>query len=426
MSEVPFKIRWLSGGVPDHWQIVEPRRIFKLVKEPERPGDVHLTPSQKYGVLPQEEYMKITGARVVQNLSGTQMQHVEPGDFISHLRTFQGGLELATIPGKVSPAYTVLRPTEAVYPGFFKHVLKSPGYVSQIASVTDQLRDGQTMRFNEFNLTWLPLPPLEEQKRIADELDRELAEIDEFIADQRRLQDLLQERLVSLTFDLATDASNPDRYETGHLFWKTLPKGWTLQKLGWHFRIGNGSTPSTENPDFWTDEDTGFPWFNSSIVNSDVALEPARFVTDKAIRECHLPFVSKDSLLVGLTGQGKNRGMVTKTGIDATINQHMAFLTPRKNSQLDVDFTNLTLTAAYPELRLLSDGNGGTKGALTCDELKHFMIPTLPKNIQLQKNDYYFKSAMKINKIQNEIGKSIIYLNQKQKSFTITLINQYR
>lgn len=193
-KEVPFKVRWLSGGVPDHWQIVEPRRIFKLVKEPERPGDIHLTPSQKYGVLPQEEYMKITGARVVQNLSGTQMQHVEPGDFISHLRTFQGGLELATMPGKVSPAYTVLRPTEAVYPGFFRHVLKSPGYISQIASVTDQLRDGQTMRYNEFNLTWLPLPPLDEQKKIADELDRELTEIDEFIADQYRLLNLIDEK----------------------------------------------------------------------------------------------------------------------------------------------------------------------------------------------------------------------------------------
>ncbi|MGH1978291.1 restriction endonuclease subunit S [Rothia sp. L_38] len=203
-NKVPFKVRWLSGGVPNHWKIVEPRRIFKLVKEPERPGDIHLTPSQRYGVLPQEEYMKITGARVVQNLSGTQMQHVEPGDFISHLRTFQGGLELATMPGKVSPAYTVLRPSEAVYPGFFKHVLKSPSYISQIASVTDQLRDGQTMRFNEFNLTWLPLPPLEEQKKIADKLDRELAEIDEFIADQQRLLELATEKfnaeLRQLTF----------------------------------------------------------------------------------------------------------------------------------------------------------------------------------------------------------------------------------
>lgn len=402
-NEVPFKVRWLSGGIPDHWKIVEPRRIFKLVKEPERPGDIHLTPSQKYGVLQQEEYMKITGARVVQNLSGTQMQHVEPGDFISHLRTFQGGLELATIPGKVSPAYTVLRPTEAVYPGFFKHVLKSPGYISQIASVTDQLRDGQTMRYNEFNLTWLPLPPLDEQKKIADELDRELAEIDEFIADQLRLQDLLQERLVSLTFDLATDASNPDRYETGHPFWKTLPKDWTLQKIGWHFKIGNGSTPSTENPNYWTDKDTGFPWFNSSIVNSDVAVEPARYVTDTAILECHLPVIPKDSLLVGLTGQGKTRGMVTKTGIDATINQHMAFLTPRPNSQLDIDFALLILKAAYPDLRFLSDGNGGTKGALTCENLKHFSVPIPSNSIQEETINNFNKKSKNILELSNTL-----------------------
>lgn len=194
MSEVPFKIRWLGDGVPDNWNVVEPRRIFKLRREPERPGDIHLTPSQKYGVLPQEEYMKITGSRVVQNISGAQMQHVEPGDFISHLRTFQGGLELATMPGKVSPAYTVLRPTEDVYPGFFKHVLKSPAYISQIASVTDQLRDGQSMRYNEFNLTWLPLPPYEEQVKIATELDSRLNEINQNINELNLLKKLTYEK----------------------------------------------------------------------------------------------------------------------------------------------------------------------------------------------------------------------------------------
>lgn len=193
-KDVPFKYRWLSGGVPEHWKIVEPRRIFKLRREPEKPGDIHLTPSQKFGVLPQEEYMRITGSRVVQNLSGTLMQHVEPGDFISHLRTFQGGLELVTQPGKVSPAYTVLEPTEAVFPGYFKHVFKSEGYISQIASVTDQLRDGQSMRYNEFNLTWLLLPPFQEQIKMAEQLDRELAEINELITNQKQLLQLITER----------------------------------------------------------------------------------------------------------------------------------------------------------------------------------------------------------------------------------------
>lgn len=261
----------------------------------------------------------------------------------------------------------------------------------------------------------IALPPLSEQKRIVDELDRELAVIDEFIADQLRLQGLLQERLVSLTFDLATDASNPDRYETGHPFWKTLPKGWTLQKLGWHFMVGNGSTPSTENPNYWTGEDNGIPWFNSSIVNSEIAVNPARYVTKQAIYECHLPTVPRNSLLIGLTGQGKTRGMVTKTGIDATINQHMAFLIPRPTSQLSVEFTQLVLKAAYPEFRFLSDGNGGTKGALTCDQLKQFLAPVPPFPVQTRITKE-FNANSNINNGQLNYKKALHLLNEKKGS----------
>lgn len=138
--------------------------------------------------------MELTGNRVVLNLSGTRMQHVEAGDFISHLRTFQGGLELARMAGKVSPAYTVVTPRPGVEPEFFKYVLKSQGYVSQIASLTDQLRDGQTMRFAEFNKTALPVPPRGEQRAIADYLDHETAEIDALIGELSASGDLLNER----------------------------------------------------------------------------------------------------------------------------------------------------------------------------------------------------------------------------------------
>lgn len=226
---------------------------------------------------------------------------------------------------------------------------------------------------------------------------------------------MLQERLVSLTFDLATDASNPDRYETGHPFWKTLPKGWTLQKLGWHFMVGNGSTPSTENPNYWTGEDNGIPWFNSSIVNSEIAVNPARYVTKQAIYECHLPTVPRNSLLIGLTGQGKTRGMVTKTGIDATINQHMAFLIPRPTSQLSVEFTQLVLKAAYPEFRFLSDGNGGTKGALTCDQLKQFLAPVPPFPVQTRITKE-FNANSNINNGQLNYKKALHLLNEKKGS----------
>lgn len=74
-----------------------------------------------------------------------------------------------------------------------------------------------------------------------------------------------------------------------------------------------------------------------------------------------------------------------------------------KNSQLDVEFTKLALTAAYPELRFLSDGNGGTKGALTCVELKRFQIP-IPATVTDQRI---------ISKLHN-IHSSEIYILMKE------------
>lgn len=229
---------WL-GVLPKHWEVVEPRRLFQLRKQPERFGDVHLTPSQQFGVLPQKEYMELTGNRLVLNLSGTTMQHVEPGDFISHLRTFQGGLELSRSAGKVSPAYTVVTPRPGVEPEFFKYVLKSQGYVCQIASMTDQLRDGQTMRFMEFNKTALPTPPQGTQRVIADYLDHETAEIDAFISDQETFAGLLHERSRSLrsaawgaSMDGATDRTSHDQLPSIPSHWRWVRAKNLLRERG--------------------------------------------------------------------------------------------------------------------------------------------------------------------------------------------------
>ena len=86
---------------------------------------------------------------------------------------------------------------------------------------------------------------------------------------------------------------------------------------------------------------------------------------------------------MGITGQGKTRGMVTPLDIEATINQHLAYLTPRSpQGPISVEYLRLALDVAYPELRQLSDGNGGTKGALTCHMLQQFRIPVPPKDLQ--------------------------------------------
>lgn len=197
-STVQSGVGWL-GDLPSHWAVVPAKALFSLRTEKALPDDVHLTPSQKYGVLPQAEYMEITGSRVVLNLTDSgQMKHVEPNDFVSHLRSFQGGLELSRIRGKVSGAYTVLKPRSDQNPEFWKYVLKSDTYIQALQTTTDQLRDGQSIRLKEFAQIPLPLVPRVEQDAIVEFLDREIAQIDAAVEKQRKLSTLLLERRQSL------------------------------------------------------------------------------------------------------------------------------------------------------------------------------------------------------------------------------------
>jgi len=64
--------------------------------------------------------------------------------------------------------------------------------------------------------------------------------------------------------------------------------------------------------------------------------------------------------------------------VEATINQHIAFITPRIPVASPA-YIHFALTAAYLQLRAASDDSGSTKGAITCEELKRFKLPMPPQ-----------------------------------------------
>lgn len=189
---------WLDE-IPDDWACVPAWSLFSERADKAEPDAVHLTPSQAYGVLPQTEYMEITGSRVVLNLTGAdKMKAVYEGDFISHLRSFQGGLEQSSLRGKVSQAYTVLCPSPLVQSGYFRYLMKSRIFIEQLNNLTDQLRDGQTINYARFARMGLPLPPLESQRIIAQYLDQETDEIDAMLSKLDKLTEKLRLRRVQV------------------------------------------------------------------------------------------------------------------------------------------------------------------------------------------------------------------------------------
>jgi type I restriction enzyme, S subunit len=158
-----------------------------------------------------------------------------------------------------------------------------------------------------------------------------------------------------------------------------IPENWGVWRIGRLGRVGNGSTPSRANSAYWNGGT--YPWLNSSQVNRGYINSADQFVTQIALRECHLPKVPIGSILVAITGQGKTRGLSAVLGIESTINQHIAFITPRTEIVLQ-DFMHYALSAAYSQLRALSEDSGSTKGAITCEDLKRFKIAVPAKSIQ--------------------------------------------
>ncbi len=123
---------------------------------------------------------------------------VEPGDFVIGLRSFQHGLSASAVRGLVSPAYTVLRSTsQQVDKRYFAHYFRSGPFIHALDELSQGIRQGRTVPYEGFANLRLPVPPLEEQRRIADFLDDQVALVHRALELRRTQLQLLDERYAS-------------------------------------------------------------------------------------------------------------------------------------------------------------------------------------------------------------------------------------
>lgn len=131
---------------------------------------------------------------------------VRPNDLVfNKLRTWQGGFGVSRYEGVVSPAYFVCRPTPSVDPRFLHHLLRSQPYLAELTRVSKFMPPSQfDIVWDDLRMVPVLLPPLGEQRAIADYLDTETARIDALIAKKRDLLATSRERRrASLLHDIA-------------------------------------------------------------------------------------------------------------------------------------------------------------------------------------------------------------------------------
>lgn len=168
-------IEWI-GQIPKGWELRRAKTLFTQRNSKGNGIEVLLSPTQKYGVVPQSQ---LEGVVQVKEDTDLQMfKTVHKGDFVISLRSFQGGFEYSLYEGVCSPAYQVFYPTSPICDTYYRYLFKSQSFISKMNNLTVGIREGKNIQYVDFANSQIPVPPLAEQERIAVFLDAECAEID--------------------------------------------------------------------------------------------------------------------------------------------------------------------------------------------------------------------------------------------------------
>lgn len=124
-------------------------------------------------------------------------KRVLPGQFVIHLRSFQGGFAHSAIEGICSPAYTVFefKNKDEHDDYYWKHVLRSRAFIERLPLITYGIRDGRSISFNDFSDLAFSFPEKSEQSAIASFLKKMYDQIENT---EKKIKSLRQMRVASL------------------------------------------------------------------------------------------------------------------------------------------------------------------------------------------------------------------------------------
>ena len=139
--------------------------LFDEVCEKNHPDADVLTIIQGTGTLLREK----SGRDIVYDKKSlSNYKFVKKGDFIIHLRSFEGGLEVANQDGIVSPAYIILRPKIEVSTDYLYALFHTNRFINYtISPAVEGARDGRSVKYDALKKQFINLPTFSEQKYIA-------------------------------------------------------------------------------------------------------------------------------------------------------------------------------------------------------------------------------------------------------------------
>ena len=266
------------------------------------------------------------------------------------------------------------------------------------------------------NFVKIPYPPESQRERIGEYLDEKCGEIDGQVALLEKKRDAYARLKVSVINKAVTHGLNPDvSMRPSGIDWiGDIPAHWNVKRIKDLGSLGSGTTPKSGSDAYY--DDGIHPWLNTGCVQNCIINQPAKYVTELAMKECPgLRYYPKDTILVAMYGGG-TIGNVGLMGFDATINQACC--------AIELSTPHLPKYMFYAIMaqnaKLISYGFGGTQINLSQGQIANFLLAVPPLAEQRAIADYLDKKCGEIDAAVENLDKQINAYKRLKKS----LINE--
>ncbi len=355
------RIEWI-GEIPESWGLIRGKFLFS--ERNERGNRIQLqllSPTQKYGVIPQELYDQISGMKAVkleESVDYAALKSIYEGDFCISLRSFQGGFEYSRFNGVVSPAYHVFFATAELHNAFFRYLFKDRSFIEKMASLTKTFRDGKSIAYSDFADSFIPVPPLPEQSRIAAFLDRRCAEIDRIIEQTRATIEEYKRLKRSIMLEAVTRGLNRNatRIDSGIKWIGDITVGFEVKKLKYLcFILDQFRSPITADQRN-QEADVLYDYYGASGAIDKI---------DGFTIDDHVMLIGED----GANLRMRNLPLMYEVTGKAWINNHAHILKPKEG----VDFYYLFYALEALDLNTYITGSAQPK--LSQDNMRNIWVP---------------------------------------------------
>ncbi|WP_337662199.1 restriction endonuclease subunit S [Actinoalloteichus sp. AHMU CJ021] len=296
-----------------------------------------------------------------------------PGDvLVNKLRPYLAKSYCPSEPGTATGELLVLRPGPEVDSRFLLYVTLSSSWVEWANATAYGTKMPRTSweLVSEYQAV---LPPLEEQRRIADFLDAETVRIDKLLsALTRKLELLLERRRTGVASHIA-NGDEPERRAATLPWLTTVPAHWEEVRLGIVAQMGSGHTPSRSKTEWW--ENCTIPWITTGEVSQlrndrlEELIETREKISEVGLANSAAELHPKGTVFLCRTASAGYSGVM---GTDMATSQD--FVTWTCGPRLDPYYLLWCLRAMRPDL-LGRLATGSTHLTIYVPDLQMMRIP---------------------------------------------------